>query len=444
LDIVKVNPDDPIYKTIEGKKALKEAKQTDADIIRSESNIELDIYDTRIKNNYDGKEKIMIVCPSRASAVATFKVYQELLKQRYGSKIKALVAFSGSVNNESELSSEESLNGIPSSRIEKILDDNDAYKFLICANKFQTGFNQPNLIGMFVHKSVSGPSGYQMYERLNRTSKIKTKEQKTYLFDWCNTIDQIKAIYAIYNNGIKPDYDNFNIEQFKKIHTNLVNNENKYLVSPVNAKIYANFVNDFDQNKSQIEMVNNCDLLRPLTEKEDGNSSAPIKLINIRYKFAQLSADIQEEITIFLRKYIKVYKAIRLYKAFDDIFKDQLADIKNIVNFIEMLDRIIFKHSKINQIDLTDKVSFIHIKSGEVNIKKGNIKSGTRVGSAPHKQQHSSAKLSDIIEVFLNNLKRQGRKFEFKFDPSTVTTLCKEPEIQKIFKGSNNDREKFI
>ena len=62
-----------------------------------------------------------------------------------------------------------SLNGFPSGRIAERFAE-DPYRYLVCADKFQTGYDEPLLHTMYVDKTLSGIKAVQTLSRLNRTA----------------------------------------------------------------------------------------------------------------------------------------------------------------------------------------------------------------------------------------------------------------------------------
>lgn len=105
----------------------------------------------QIEKLIDGNAKAMIVTKSRLHAVRYYQALRDYLAKR-GYPIKAMVAFSGEINGETETS----LNGFPETQTADTFDQQDEYKFLVVANKYQTGFDQPKLAAMYVDKNLVG------------------------------------------------------------------------------------------------------------------------------------------------------------------------------------------------------------------------------------------------------------------------------------------------
>ena len=88
--------------------------------------------------------------------------------------------------------SEASLNGFPSSRIAKKIQE-DPYRFLVCADKFQTGYDEPLLHTMYVDKTLSGIKAVQTLSRLNRAHP---KKHDVFVLDFFNDAETIRDAFA--------------------------------------------------------------------------------------------------------------------------------------------------------------------------------------------------------------------------------------------------------
>ena len=108
----------------------------------------------------------MVVTDGIQQAMSYYHAIKDYLAER-GTQYKAIVAFSGEHYYGETKVSEVSLNGFPSNSIvEKIQED--PYRILVCADKFQTGYDEPLLHTMYVDKTLSGIKAVQTLSRLNR------------------------------------------------------------------------------------------------------------------------------------------------------------------------------------------------------------------------------------------------------------------------------------
>jgi type I restriction enzyme R subunit len=117
-----------------------------------------------------------------------------LLETERKSRYRAIVAFSGEHEYGGVKVTEASLNGFPSSQIADEIQE-DPYRFLICADKFQTGYDEPLLHTMYVDKVLSGIKAVQTLSRLNRAHP---KKHDVFVLDFMNDSDTIQKAFADY------------------------------------------------------------------------------------------------------------------------------------------------------------------------------------------------------------------------------------------------------
>ncbi|MFP5504077.1 MAG: UvrB domain 3-containing protein, partial [Candidatus Sericytochromatia bacterium] len=144
----------------------------------------------------DGKAKAMVVVSSRKEAVRWQLAITQYIKDK-GYSLGALVAFSGEVNDpEPFTETSKSLNPNLRGRDIREAFAGDEYQILLVANKFQTGFDQPLLCGMYVDKRLSGIQAVQTLSRLNRAHPSK---DTTYILDFVNEPEEILAAFKTYH-----------------------------------------------------------------------------------------------------------------------------------------------------------------------------------------------------------------------------------------------------
>ena len=147
-----------------------------------------------------GKAKAMVVVGSRLEAVR-WQLAIEKYNTEHGYKIGALVAFSGEVNDkesgpDSFTENSPALNPQLKGRDIREAFKGDEYQILLVANKFQTGFDQPLLCGMYVDKRLGGIQAVQTLSRLNRAYPGK---DTTYVIDFVNDTDEVLAAFKTYH-----------------------------------------------------------------------------------------------------------------------------------------------------------------------------------------------------------------------------------------------------
>ncbi|MGA4474565.1 type I restriction endonuclease subunit R [Ectopseudomonas chengduensis] len=147
----------------------------------------------------EGKAKAMVVVSSRQEAVRWQLAIDQYVK-RQGYPIGTLVAFSGEVNDPESgpdplTETSQALNPHLRGRDIREAFSGDEYQILLVANKFQTGFDQPLLCGMYVDKKLGGIQAVQTLSRLNRAHP---KKDTTYVLDFVNEPDEILTAFKAY------------------------------------------------------------------------------------------------------------------------------------------------------------------------------------------------------------------------------------------------------
>lgn len=135
----------------------------------------------------------MVVTRPRLHAVRFRRAFDRYLEENEY-PYKALVAFSGTVKDGGMEYTERSMNGFPDSQTAQRFDA-DPYRFLIVANKYQTGFDQPLLHTMYVDKKLGGVNAVQTLSRLNRTHADKNE---TMVLDLANDAESIREAFQPY------------------------------------------------------------------------------------------------------------------------------------------------------------------------------------------------------------------------------------------------------
>ena len=134
--------------------------------IKEKTAIMMDHFWNHTERQIAGKAKAMIVTSSRKLAVE-YRLAVDKWIEENGANFKALVAFTDTIEIDGKSYTENSMNGFPDTQTAAEFN-NDEYKILIVANKFQTGFDQPLLHTMYVDKKLGGVAAVQTLSRLDR------------------------------------------------------------------------------------------------------------------------------------------------------------------------------------------------------------------------------------------------------------------------------------
>jgi len=145
-----------------------------------------------------GRAKAMIVTSSRIAGLRYFNIIKEKLKER-GRDYKALYAFSDFTHPENNANiSEHALNELKEGELIEDRFEGEDYRLMIVANKFQAGFDQPLLAGMFLDKPVIDRNAVQTLSRLNRCYEEK---EDVVVVDFTNNAKAILKAFVKYRKG---------------------------------------------------------------------------------------------------------------------------------------------------------------------------------------------------------------------------------------------------
>lgn len=197
FNLIKSAGEDPQVKKKESLRRLMRYVRIHDLMISQKIDVIMTHFENTVKDVLAGEEKAMIVTDSRVSAVKYFLALKQYLVEN-NLPYKALVAFTDTVKlDDGSEHTETSLNGIPSTQIEKTFKKID-YKFLVVAEKFQTGFDEPLLCAMYIDKTLSGVNAVQTLSRLNRS---KSGKDRVFALDFVNAFDDIQRAFDPYYTG---------------------------------------------------------------------------------------------------------------------------------------------------------------------------------------------------------------------------------------------------
>ncbi|MEN6500001.1 MAG: type I restriction endonuclease subunit R [Rectinema sp.] len=201
--LIKTIEDDPEFDVKKAQKKLRRFVEGHEHAIRLKAEIMVDHFHEQViaKGKIGGQARAMVVTGGIERAIQYFHAFQAYLAERK-SPYRAIVAFSGEHEFGGQRVTEASLNGFPSNQIADKIQE-DPYRFLICADKFQTGYDEPLLHTMYVDKVLSGVKAVQTLSRLNRAHPQK---HDTFVLDFVNDPEMIqKAFEPYYRTTILAD-----------------------------------------------------------------------------------------------------------------------------------------------------------------------------------------------------------------------------------------------
>ena len=193
--LLKTIKDDPHYEKGKATYLLRSFVDLHEHAIRKKVEIMVEHFHAQVAHRIGGRAKAMIVTRSRLHAVRYKLTLDAYLRER-GYPYKALVAFSGTVRDEGIEYTEGNMNGFSEKQTAEVFKRPE-HRFLVVANKFQTGFDQPLLHTMYVDKKLGGVNAVQTLSRLNRVHQDKNE---TMVLDFANDADVIQK-------GFEPYYE---------------------------------------------------------------------------------------------------------------------------------------------------------------------------------------------------------------------------------------------
>ena len=193
--LAKTVEDDPLFDANKAQKKLRRYVESHDHAIREKAEIMVDHFHTQVigHRKIGGHARAMVITNGIERAIQYFHAFKDYLKERK-SPYAPIVAFSGEHEYGGKKVTEATLNGFPSSQIPDKVQQ-DPYRFLIVADKFQTGYDEPLLHTMYVDKALSGIKAVQTLSRLNRAHP---KKHDTFVLDFHNDSETIQKSFEPY------------------------------------------------------------------------------------------------------------------------------------------------------------------------------------------------------------------------------------------------------
>ena len=260
--LVKTIEDDPEFDANKAQRKLKIYVEGHEHAIRQKAEIMVDHFHEQVyaKQKIGGQARAMVVTGSVMRAIEYFQAFQAYLIERK-SLCRAIVAFSGEHEYMGAKVMEASMNGFASSKIADNIQE-DPYRFLICAEKFQTGYDEPLLHTMYVDKSLSGIKAVQTLSRLNRAHP---KKHDTFVLDFVNDADMIREAFEPFYrttilsqetdpnklHDLKADLDSYQVyddEAVKNLVELYLSGADRDKLEPILETCVGTFKNDLDED----------------------------------------------------------------------------------------------------------------------------------------------------------------------------------------------------
>ena len=194
--------DDPALRGRRGQARVARYASLHPTAIDQKVEVIVEHFRVHVQKQLSGRAKAMVVAQSREHALRYWQRINAYIEEKQYSDLKALVAFSGDLNIDGNEWTEASANGFAETELPKKFDT-DEFQILVVAEKYQTGFDQPRLVAMYVDKNMFGLQAVQTLSRLNRSHPGK---KETFVLDFRNTTEEVKEAF-------KPFYEATELEE---------------------------------------------------------------------------------------------------------------------------------------------------------------------------------------------------------------------------------------
>ena len=193
--LMKSIEDDPEFDVKKAQKKLRRYVESHEYAIRQKAEIMIDHFHEQViaRKKIGGEARAMVVTSGIERAIQYKLAFDDYLAERK-SPYLAIVAFSGEHDFQGQSLTEEQINRFRSAEIPERFQQ-EPYRFLIVADKFQTGYDEPLLHTMYVDKQLSDLKAVQTLSRLNRAHPRK---HDTFVLDFMNDTDAIEQAFTQY------------------------------------------------------------------------------------------------------------------------------------------------------------------------------------------------------------------------------------------------------
>ncbi|MDR2146659.1 MAG: DEAD/DEAH box helicase family protein [Tannerella sp.] len=191
--LAKTIADDPQFDKKKAQKKLRKFVESDKFAIATKAEIMVEHFHGQVQHKIGAKARAMVVTGSIERAIEYYFAIGSCIEARK-SPFKIIIAFSGDKEYSGKTLNESIINGFPSAAIEKTFKQ-EPYRFLVVADKFQTGYDEPLLHTMYIDKILTDIKAVQTLSRLNRAHPQKSD---TFVLDFANEPEDIQKAFERY------------------------------------------------------------------------------------------------------------------------------------------------------------------------------------------------------------------------------------------------------
>jgi type I restriction enzyme R subunit len=375
-----------------------------------------------VSKKVGGRAKAMFVTSSRKLAKRYYEAFNKYIKEKgYANELKVLVAFSGSVidDNYPDGVTEPQLTGYGEKELPEAFNENE-YRILIVADKYQTGFDQPLLHTMYVDKKLSGVKAVQTLSRLNRKASGK---EDTFVLDFANDrktiFDSFQPYYEKTIVAEEPD-----VNHLFDLKAKL---DEKQIIWPSEVDVFAQtyfqptgVINAKDQAKLYATIDPAVDRFKELETKEE-----------------------KEEFKKSLRTWANLYAFLAQIMPFQE------PDLEKFYAYAKLLLTKLPKNELSERLQLSDEIAMEYyrlqkVKDGSIGLVKGEDGKLDGLSEAGIKRaKEEKAPLSEIIEVLNERFATDFEDADRLFFEQIESELIQDKTLQTQARANQIDTFKY-
>ena len=390
--INKVIQDDPELETIAAKRKMARFIDLHETNIMQKVEIIVEHFRRNVMHVLGGNAKAMVITSSRPASVQYRNAMDAYIRRMGYLGIQALVAFSGKVSLNGSEYTEPSMNGFKEEDL-RFEFDRSCYQVLIVADKYQTGFDQPKLVAMYVDKKLRGTAAVQTLSRLNRI--CPPYDKTTFILDFKNEYEDIKAAFEpFYKDTIL--FETVSPSDIRELDKEIESYDVLYAneIDAFNAFLYQAHRSDRDKQKMWALLDSALSRIKAKTETE------------------------QQEIKTTMRRFLKGYCFLIQATAYENL------EFHKRYNYLAYLVKEIDVGSGSNNFDIADKITVSEFRQKQTSENTtGTIDAKPEVSIKKPRpasiEEQQKKKLSEIIEE-LNAL------YDKHYEPDSTTKTAQQ------------------
>jgi len=339
-------------------KALKNVAFQDEGLIQYKAEVMLRIFEKDVMPLIGGRAKALIVASSRVAGLRYFQIIKEKLKER-NARYRVLYAFSDFTHPGTNAPiSEHAVNELKDGELIEDRFEAEDCRLMIVANKFQTGFDQPLLAGMFLDKPVMDRNAVQTLSRLNRCHEGK---RDVVVVDFTNNAKAILKAFAKYRKGTPFEPEEPDRELCPKLH----------------AQILAAGV--FTQKDA-------ADVVNLLATGTDAMVQYRVNALRIRFYGRLAAPEDRKQLVYLLARFVKCFH-------FQTCFFTYAPEIREFATFAEYVGPQLIKAGSVS--DLMKQIRRTEVVKAAVEY-QGEVRGGGKIKLKPGGKKGAGLPLSKV------------------------------------------------